>query len=306
MKLIKPKFWSEKNVITFLFYPLSLITHLTNIFKKNSSQKEFDIKSICIGNIYTGGTGKTSLAIKINELLSKKFKTVFIKKNYDNHQDEINLLKKKGEVISLKNRMLSLALATQKKFDIAILDDGLQQKTIKYSLKIVCINSTNGFGNGFLLPAGPLRESVNEIKNYDLAFLNGEKKNTQLKKKIKKINQNIKIFESIYEPVQIKKFDRSKNFLLFCGIGNPHEFQNTLKKYKFKIKRKIIYPDHYKISYDEIKKIKTLAKKENLNIITTEKDFCRLNDNQKKNINYLKIELKIKNEHQFKKLIFKI
>ncbi len=94
--------------------------------------------------------------------------------------------------------------------------------------------------------------------------------------------------------------------MLFCGIGNPHEFQNTLKKYKFKIKRKIIYPDHYKISYDEIKKIKTLAKKENLNIITTEKDFCRLNDNQKKNINYLKIELKIKNEHQFKKLIFKI
>ena len=273
MKLIKPKFWSEKNVITFLFYPLSLITHLTNIFKKNSSQKEFDIKSICIGNIYTGGTGKTSLAIKINELLSKKFKTVFIKKNYDNHQDEINLLKKKGEVISLKNRMLSLALATQKKFDIAILDDGLQQKTIKYSLKIVCINSTNGFGNGFLLPAGPLRESVNEIKNYDLAFLNGEKKNTQLKKKIKKINQNIKIFESIYEPVQIKKFDRTKNYLLFCGIGNPHEFQNTLKKYKFKIKRKIIYPDHYKISYNEIKKIKTLAKKENLNIITTEKDF---------------------------------
>ncbi len=306
MKLIKPKFWSEKNVITFLFYPLSLITHLTNIFKKNSSQKEFDIKSICIGNIYTGGTGKTSLAIKINELLSKKFKTVFIKKNYDNHQDEINLLKKKGEVISLKNRMLSLALATQKKFDIAILDDGLQQKTIKYSLKIVCINSTNGFGNGFLLPAGPLRESVNEIKNYDLAFLNGEKKNTQLKKKIKKINQNIKIFESIYEPVQIKKFDRSKNFLLFCGIGNPHEFQNTLKKYKFKIKQKIIYPDHYKISYNEINKIKTLAKKENLNIITTEKDFFRLNDNQKKNINYLKIELKIKNEHQFKKLIFKI
>ncbi len=306
MKLIKPKFWSEKNFIAFLFYPLSLVTHLTNIIKKNSSQKEFDIKSICIGNIYTGGTGKTSLAIKINELLNKKFKTVFIKKNYGDHQDEINLLKKNGEVISLKSRLFSLSLATQKKFDVAILDDGLQQKTIKYNLKIVCINSTNGFGNGFLLPAGPLRESVNEIKNYDLAFLNGEKKNIQLKKKIKKINQNIKIFESIYEPVQIKKFDRSKNFLLFCGIGNPHEFQNTLKKYKFKIKRKIIYPDHYKISYNEIKKIKTLAKKENLNIITTEKDFFRLDDNQKKNINYLKIKLKIKNEHQFKKIIFKI
>ena len=205
----------------------------------------------------------------------------------------------------MKNRILSLYEA-QKKFNFAILDDGLQEKTIKYNLKIVCINSTDGFGNEFLLPAGPLRESINEIKNYDIAFLNDEKKNIELKKKIKKINRHIKIFESIYEPVQIKKLDRTKNYLIFCGIGNPHEFQNTLKKFKFKIKRRIIYPDHYKISNYEIKKIKTLAKKENLNIITTEKDFFRLNDNQKKNINYLKIELKIKNEHQFKKLIFKI
>jgi tetraacyldisaccharide 4'-kinase len=305
MKLIKPKFWSEKNILSYLLYPFSIITHLANLLKKNSPKKKFNIKTICVGNIYTGGTGKTSLAIKINEILKKKFKTVFIKKNYADHQDEIKLLKKKGDVISFKNRILSLSEA-QKKFNIAILDDGLQQKTIKYNLKIVCINSTDGFGNGFLLPAGPLRESVNEIKNYDLAFLNGEKKNNQLKKKIKRINKNIKIFESIYEPIQIKKFDRSKNYLLLCCIGNPHEFQNTLEKYKFKIKRKIIYPDHYKITYNEIKKIKTLAKKEDLNIITTEKDFFRLDDNQKKNINYLKIKLKIKNEYQFKKLILKI
>ena len=305
MKLIKPKFWSERNSISYLLYPLSIITHLTNLLKKISPKKEFDIKTICVGNVYAGGTGKTSLAIKINTILNKKFRTVFVKKNYANQQDEINLLKKNGKVISLKNRILSLSEA-QKQFNFAILDDGLQEKTIKYNLKIVCINSTDGFGNEFLLPAGPLRESINEIKNYDIAFLNGEKKNTELKKKIKKINRHIKIFESIYEPVQIKKLDRTKNYLIFCGIGNPHEFQNTLKKFKFKIKRRIIYPDHYKISNYEIKKIKTLAKKENLNIITTEKDFFRLNDNQKKNINYLKIELKIKNEHQFKKLIFKI
>ena len=57
MKLIKPKFWSEKNLITFLFYPLSLITHLVNFIKKISPQNEFDIKTICVGNIYAGGTG---------------------------------------------------------------------------------------------------------------------------------------------------------------------------------------------------------------------------------------------------------
>jgi tetraacyldisaccharide 4'-kinase len=80
MKLIKPKFWETKNFISFILYPLSAITYLINIIKKFYIKKNFEVKSICIGNIFIGGTGKTSLAIEINELLKKKFKTVFIKK----------------------------------------------------------------------------------------------------------------------------------------------------------------------------------------------------------------------------------
>ena len=80
MKLIKPKFWGNKNFISFILYPLSIITYLINIIKKFSNEKNFKIKIICIGNIFVGGTGKTSLAIEINELLKKNFKTVFIKK----------------------------------------------------------------------------------------------------------------------------------------------------------------------------------------------------------------------------------
>ena len=78
MKLVKPKFWEIKNYISLL-YPLSSITYLINIIKKFSIKK-YKIKTICIGNIFVGGTGKTSLAIEINELLKKEFKTVFIKK----------------------------------------------------------------------------------------------------------------------------------------------------------------------------------------------------------------------------------
>ena len=81
MKLIKPKFWETKNFISFILYPLTTVTYLINFTKKISKKKKFKIKTICIGNIFIGGTGKTSLAIEINELLCKKFKTVFIKKN---------------------------------------------------------------------------------------------------------------------------------------------------------------------------------------------------------------------------------
>ena len=80
MKLIKPKFWETKNYISYILYPLSTITTLINNAKKLCIKKNFEIKTICIGNIFVGGTGKTSLAIEINELLRKKFKTVFIKK----------------------------------------------------------------------------------------------------------------------------------------------------------------------------------------------------------------------------------
>ena len=95
MKLIRPKFWENKNFISYILYPFSLITYLINITKEFSKKKNFKIKTICIGNIFVGGTGKTSLAIEINELLKKEFKTVFIKKNYENHLDEINLLNNK-------------------------------------------------------------------------------------------------------------------------------------------------------------------------------------------------------------------
>ena len=306
MNLKKPEFWLKKNLISLVLLPLTIITYLINSFKKFSNKKIFKIKSICIGNIYVGGTGKTTLTILVNQILKKKFKTVFIKKKYNNQKDEINLLKKNGSVISKKNRILSLKLAEKKKYEVALLDDGLQQKNINYNLKIVCFNSSEFIGNGYLLPAGPLRENITELKNYDCVFLNGETKSSKIKKKIKSINKDIEIFEGSYDPLNLKTFNRNKNFLMFCGIGNPREFENTLLKYKFKIKKKFIFADHHKFYNEEIFSINEIAKKNKLSIITTEKDFLRLSSKQKKGIKFLKIKLKIKNLNKFKKILFNI
>ena len=298
----KPNFWQTKNFVSLSLFPLTLITFIINFLKKFSFKKYFKIKTICVGNLSAGGTGKTSLAVELNELLRDKFKTVFIKKKYTSQNDEYNLLKKRGKIISSKNRTNALKTA-EKNFDLAILDDGLQQKNIEYDLKIVCINSYEGFGNNFLLPAGPLRENLNELKNYDIVFLNGFKKNQKIKKKIKKINKSLKIFDAIYEPVNLKEYNLTNKFLSFCGIGNPHEFENTLKKFKFKIKEKLIFPDHYSISDEIIDNMRDIANKNNLKIITTEKDFLRLSKKQQKGINFLKVKLKIQNLSKLKKFL---
>ena len=303
MKLTKPKFWKTKNFISLILYPLSAVTFLINSIKKFSIRKTFEIKTICIGNIFIGGTGKTSLAIEINELLRKKFRTVFIKKDYKNQIDEINLLNNKGKIISSSNREDALLAASKKKYQVAILDDGLQQKNINYNLRIACFNSEYGLGNEFTLPAGPLRENLSVIKNYDLIFLNGEKNNKKILSKFKSINKDLKIFEGKYKPLNLKKFNLKKKYLMFCGIGNPHEFEQTLIKYKFNISKKIIFPDHHKFSNINLKKLNYYASKDNLTLITTEKDFFRLNKAQRKNIKFLKIKLEIRNREKLKKIL---
>ena len=303
MKINRPLFWDQKNLISFLLYPVSLITLLINIIKKILVKRSFPIKSICVGNLYVGGTGKTPLSIKINNILKKKYKTVFIKKKYFDQIDEQIILKSHGNLICSKYRKTALKMATNKKYDVAILDDGLQEKSLNYNISIACFNSSDGIGNGFLIPAGPLREVVSELKNYDAVFLNGEKNNKKLSKYFKKINKNIKIFEAKYSPTNLNSFNLKKNFLFFCGLGNPSEFERTLKKYNFKIKEKFIYPDHYNFSNLDILSLKKLAKKKKLNIITTEKDYLRLDKKNRKNVKYLKVDLNIKNFKNFSKFL---
>ncbi len=303
MKINRPLFWNNINFISILLYPLSLVTFFINILKKTSHKKDHKIKTICVGNLYVGGTGKTPLSIKINKILKKKYKTVFIKKKYYDQIDEQMILQHNGNLICKNKRSDALEAAFKKKYQVAILDDGLQEKSFKYNISIACFNSSDGLGNNFLIPAGPLREVVSEIKNYDAVFLNGEKNNKKLFNYFKKINRNVKIFRGKYIPTNLRIFNRNSNFLFFCGLGNPSEFEKTLKKYKFKIKDKFIYPDHYDFSDSDISDIKILANKKNLNIITTEKDYLRLSKKNRKNIKFLKIDLNIKNVKNFSKFL---
>ncbi len=282
MKVLKPLYLNDKNLISFLLIPFTILTILINFSKHFLIRKKYKIKTICVGNIYIGGTGKTSLSIQINKILKNNFKTVFIKKKYFDQLDEIKMLQAHGKLISDENRCTSIDKAEVKKFDVAILDDGLQDKKIDYDISIACFNSTYGIGNGYLLPAGPLREKLEILKKYSAIFLVGEKKNLKLSSILKKFNN--KIFYSKYVPINIKSFNRKKNYLYFCGIGNPEEFENTLNKYKFKIKKNFIFPDHHNYTNEDLEKIKKIALNDKLEIITTEKDYQRLSQNNKKNI----------------------
>ena len=298
--LKKPKFWDYKkpNFVAYLFLPLTYLISLLNFLYKTKKIKPERIKTICVGNIYVGGTGKTPISIKLKKILDNlNFKTAFVKKNYSNQVDEQKLLSSHGKLFCKKSRMDSLKQAINENFEIAILDDGLQDRKLKYDLSFVCFNIPVWIGNGFCMPSGPLRENLKSLKKYDAIFLNGNEEETnEIENKIKSIKSNLEIFKSNYVPLNMKKMDLNSNYLAFSGIGNPNNFLNTLKKNKFKIIKNINFPDHYKYSDKDIQKIKSIAKNFNAKIITTEKDYNRLNKLESEGINYLKIELKILNE----------
>ena len=308
MNFKKPNFWDKKrpNLLSYLLLPFTIPVRINNfILKFKNIKKTNKIKSICVGNIYLGGTGKTPLVLKINDMLKYKFKTVFIKKKYIDQIDEQNILSKYGNLICLSFRDIALRIAERKKYQLAILDDGLQDKSLNYDISIACFNSSELVGNGLVLPAGPLRERITNILNYDLAFLNGEKNNKSFEKTLKRLNPNLKIFRAKYTPRNLESFKFKNNFLVFSGIGNPLEFQQTLKKYNFKIKKIMTFPDHYKYKNSDINNIKNIAKSNKLKIITTEKDYNRLSNIQKKNIQFLKIGLKIEKEKEFRNFLLK-
>ena len=179
MNLSKPDFWDkEKSFISILFIPFSLIV-LFFIFlrKKFTKQLVFKIPIICIGNIYIGGTGKTPLVIKLSDILKKlNYKTGVVKKFYKDQNDEQQLIRNKTKLYCFKKRKNALNRAIKDKIDVAIFDDGLQDRSINYNLKFVCFNRSKSIGNGFLIPAGPLREKIKSLKKYDAVFINGNKK----------------------------------------------------------------------------------------------------------------------------------
>ncbi len=305
MNLKKPKFWDYKkpNIYSYLLIPIAKFLQLISNLKKKSNPKKFKIKTICIGNIYLGGTGKTSLAIKINKILNKKnIKSCFIKKKYSNQNDEQKLLNNYGKLFVALNRADAIKQAEKENYDVAILDDGLQDKSIVYDLSFVCFNNLNWIGNGMTIPAGPLREDINNLQYYNNIFLNGNLENLEkLKKEIYKINPNLNIYLGKYEPLNLNEFEIEKNYFLFSGIGNHQTLVSMLKNKGLKIIKDIEFPDHYEYTKTDISNILIEAKNLECQIITTEKDYFRLRNNDLDKFKIIKSELKIIDEDNFVK-----
>ena len=251
-----PEFWYKNDLIaklkSFLLFPFSVVWIIISLIKKNFIKRyKSNLKVICVGNLSIGGTGKTPFAIKTYKVLEiLGFKPVFLTRGYkgiekgpievnNSHDykdvgDEALLLSKVGTTIISSNRCLGAKYieGLEKKFDVIIMDDGLQNYQLEQDIRILLIDKKLLFGNGFCIPAGPLRESSRPgLKKIDAIVFTGDNE-------IKDVNldliDNIEIFDLILKVTDNPK-TKQFNYLAFCGLANPMKFYKHLRKIILKL-----------------------------------------------------------------------
>ena len=304
MQFKKPKFWDKnrQTIFSLILFPLSIIVYFVAKLKRLKKGKKFKFPIICIGNVYLGGTGKTPISIEIFKILSSiNKKPVFIKKFYPYIHDEINILNKIGPVISEKSRIKSLKSLDNSNYEVALLDDGFQDTKFLKDLSIVCFNENNWIGNGNIIPSGPLRESLDALKYADCIMIKG-KKDQKKERQLLNYNKKLQFFYFNYN-IEIDNSIIKKKFITFAGIGNPESFFELLTRKNLNVIKKISFPDHHKFTNNDLDKIINFANENNAIILTTEKDYERLEHKYKSLIYYTKLIVKIEKFEVFKNLI---
>ena len=306
MKIYKPKFWDKKyhTFFSIILWPISFLYQiLISIKETAASKKKFSIPVICVGNIYLGGTGKTPLSIKIWEIFKDEKRPVVLKKNYKNHQDEIELIKKYCKILVSDKRSDGINRAIEKNFDLVIMDDGFQDFEIVKNLNIICFNNQQGIGNGYTIPSGPLRENLKSLKKCQIILING-KKNLQFEEKLKIYNNKLEFFYFNYFIKNVNEF-KNKKLIPFAGIGNPENFFQLLKDSHLNIVKEINFPDHYEYKQADLDNLVAMENKYKAKLVTTEKDYLRISPFNRRRFEMLPIKVNIHEEEKFSQSIKK-
>jgi tetraacyldisaccharide 4'-kinase len=287
---------------------------------------------ISVGNITTGGTGKTPLVIWLYNLITQnsKFKTQHykcailthgykvtqnLKLKTLNYTDEPAILIDncpEAKVIVNPDRVAGAAKAVNKfGAKVLVMDDGFQHRRLGRDLDIVTIDATQPFGYGKMLPAGLLREPVSSLKRADAVVITRcdqitETELSQIEEELQQVNLDMIIARSIHAPVYAKSTDnkeigleelKDKKIFTFCGIGNPAAFLNTIKALGSELVGSKVYNDHHHYTNDCLTDIcKQAAHLKADLILTTQKDWTKITrlKSAKKDIPlaYLAIEIK--------------
>ena len=297
-----------------------LVVDLRNALFYRGWIKSFSLgaKTISIGNITAGGTGKTPLVAYVAEILADAGEKVCIlTRGYGRESsgrvlvsdwervlvdaraggdEPVELARKligKAIVVADADRV-SAAAYVKEKFGITafVLDDGFQHRRAKRDLDIVCIDATNPFGSGGMLPAGRLREPLENLSRADAIVLTRTDLADNVSdviSRIAELSPTAKVFRSKSKagaPIYLSKFLAADNgspfdpnvpLLAFCGLGNPDAFFESVLRGGYAVQHTEEFADHHYYTQDDIDGLEKLARQHDAGVLlTTAKDAVKL------------------------------
>ena len=318
--MLFPKFWlkpkSKLVLLQYLLAPATLIwTGLLKLELLFVIPKKSPVPVICIGNITIGGNGKTPTAMKVRSLLKDQgYNPHILSRGYKSKLkgphlvnpmvdsiidvgDEPLMMSLYGPTWIARNRYEGIKSAVSYGADVIVLDDGFQNHTIVKDFSILVIETSVAFGNGSLIPAGPLREPIlSGLKKANLLITIGE---------IKEQNDFQKEFSYLELPLciqgKLKPRDDNLNLnnklvLAFSGIGHPRKFRSTLEHLGANILCFKVFSNHKPFQRMALKKLINDAKENKALLVTTEKDFVKIPKDLQFNFHALKVDLEFSDQ----------
>lgn len=294
-----PQFWQYDGFLSWILAPFSVIYGAVTQWRIKFS-KPYKSKAyvICIGNITAGGVGKTPVAIAMAEKYLKQGKKVFfVTRGYkgklknilvdlEKHSaaetgDEARLLAQTAPTIIAPERDVGAKMAEKLGAEVIVMDDGFQNPRLYKDESWLVFDGSVGIGNGKIIPAGPLRETLADgEQRAQYVLIMGEDK-THLADKIKLPVYHGKL---VAEPLELE----NKKVLAFAGIGHPKKFYQTLQNLGYEVVRTYDFADHHAYVDAEIEEI--IKKADGLPVVTTEKDFVKLSLAVRNRVHVLKVQ----------------
>ncbi len=333
MRLIE-KVWFFQHSAKWLLVPLLL--PLTAIFWLLSAARRLcfqlglfnsyaiDVPIIVVGNIGIGGNGKTPVVLYlVEQCLAQGVKVGVISRGYGGEAphypyllNENSTAKEAGDepfliyqrhnipIVVGSDRVASAKLLVEQGCELILTDDGLQHYRLRRDLELIVIDSKRQFGNGLLLPAGPLRESLWRLKTVDALIFNGEM-NTEIKslkiENILKINMilaaskvvNLKTDQclTITDFQQTYLSENNQYINAMAGIGDPSRFFKTLTDIGFSLHKTVGFVDHQEYNENQFTDFS-----DEIPLLMTEKDAVKCKNLAKENYWYLPVDAQIQQQ----------
>lgn len=307
LRLRPPEFWqcSRPTCMARVLSPISVVVAAVAAKRVARSGWRAPVPVICCGNVTVGGSGKTTLALDLgHRLLAKGLRVHFLSRGYGGTAgwgrrvqpddpaalvgDEALLLAAVAPTWVGSDRAASARSAVEAGAEVLVLDDGLQNSTLHKDLSLLVVDGGAGFGNGLVLPGGPLREPIQSgaARCQAAVLIGGDKRNATAR-----LPSGLPVMHA--KPVMDAEvgFLKGQSVVAFAGLARPEKFFGALEDAGVTISKRISFADHHPYSVHDLHRLLRIAAAHGAVAVTTPKDAARLNAEQRKRVRVIGVSL---------------